>query len=174
MKYNPIKKHKTTVIEAAKYIAHFCSKPPKNVDIKKAVATYLAISINHFPTSFSISKKFCCKDTTFFNSQKKRIFDFFYFFRYAFGLYFPRFRSATLFCRKCTAFSWHRHRQSQLTIADAKIIHFFQFSIISGIKGCQKFPGSLLHYKSSTVTSNAPAVRETWFLPASTAPEAGN
>ena len=61
MKYKPIKKHKTTVIDPAKYIDHFCSKPLKNVDIKKAVATYLAISINHFPTSFSIDKIFFAK-----------------------------------------------------------------------------------------------------------------
>lgn len=39
------------------YINHLCSKLPKNEDIKTAVATYLAISINHFPTSFFIAQR---------------------------------------------------------------------------------------------------------------------
>ena len=43
------------------YISHFCSKSPKNDAIRTAVATYLAISKNHLPISFRISKIFSQK-----------------------------------------------------------------------------------------------------------------
>ena len=61
MKYNPIKKLKTTAIIPTEYMIHCYSNPPKNDDIKTAVATYLATSINHLPISLRISKIFSTK-----------------------------------------------------------------------------------------------------------------
>ena len=53
--------------------------------------------------------------------------------------FFRYIRSVSLLLSKSTMFSWLRHRQSQLTIADAKIIHFFQFATLKRKKRLPKF-----------------------------------
>ena len=57
IKYKPAKKQTKTIHEPTINITHFLSKLPKKEDIRIAVATYLAMSINHFPISFLIVKQ---------------------------------------------------------------------------------------------------------------------
>jgi len=73
--HNPIYSKKITVPEQMKYNAGFDIIPPRKEDIRNAVATYLATSISHLPSSFIILSSFKHAKVAKIILRKVKIFD---------------------------------------------------------------------------------------------------